>query len=205
MTPAHLFTLAQAHLKHTVDNCKTCGGSGAIQVPTMSEGGYYVSADMASDACMPELEGQFMGEPEPDWDLEPCPGCTPVRELLEGKYGCWHEPIPCAYIGIFRSKNGHWGYFPTAYTNHCEGCGTVRNEFKNPTYSTIKSLTQILVDLDVMEGFVEWHVWQTCTIQERAYTSFASYLLGGKASAEILMTPKLLSQAIGAYLEGVSK
>ena len=76
-------------LRTLEDTCPDCSGSGAIQVQIMTEGGYTITADMASDACMPELEGQFMSHLEADIDIEPCT-CNDGKRTL---YELWKEEI----------------------------------------------------------------------------------------------------------------
>ena len=49
--------------------CRTCDGTGLIEVPL---GEHFYSHNMAIDAECPEMEGQSMGI---EWGQEQCPDC----------------------------------------------------------------------------------------------------------------------------------
>ena len=189
MTPAQqLHNAIIAVLKKRVEGCEDCGGKGHGDKMT----------------CTFPNKAEFT-DCQVCKDCPPCPTCSPDRAMLEGM--CWHE-----WGGIYQ-KNGEIPY-EKSYIK-CSKCnrefgpnayGTISmmRRSLNPTYSTVESIRVELEKLDLWEGkdgFVEWHVWQTCSIYEGKYTSFGGYLLGGKASADILTNPELLIQAVMSYLE----
>jgi len=80
-----------------VDNCKECGGSGLSKDQSVAcphcRNDVVVSLEMAQDIIYCPIdwcEEMF----EISHDLEPCPTCTPIRELDL----CWHEPDGMTWI-----------------------------------------------------------------------------------------------------------
>ncbi len=185
MTPAQeLYTAAQGRLRHEVDNCKACEGEGYRDCP---HGGNCAMPEASCDVQSICEEQSF-----------PCPSCQWARDLLEGKYKCWHYSSGKKWICGNCKTDAGWDV-------------TIRDsvpiESLNPTFTTIESIKQVLVDLRVWEGFVEWHDKQAIMrVIRNTYNGWTRWPIGElpwNASAEILTTPEYFRQAAISYLKEV--
>jgi DnaJ-class molecular chaperone len=75
-TEKELLENAVALLK--VATCPNCDGSGSTAVQTSSR--QFVTRDMASDACCPEMEGSLYSDDE--WEQQQCQWCDEKNRLI---------------------------------------------------------------------------------------------------------------------------